>query len=323
MAVTTTGTLTTNIAAAWNTVAYQAFTETAQFLMAAMVETDKKATPGSSVNFLFWEVPTSSTAALSQSNDGTPVTMVQSKKNISLVEYGQHVELTKKYRATAFGQNEQQAAWSIGKMAAEALDKLALVAFDSETGATWNSFGGTAATVGALTRGSDMDGDLVREIVAELEARNVEPFEDGYYKGYIHPYVLKDLKDETGNASWTVKELYTNDRDKPIRNEVGLFEGVRWIKSSRCTKTSAAGTAVCTSVATPDAYTTYVCGRYATGMAKGGEGDIPEIGIIPPAYGKSDVHRRFFITSWYALCGFGVLSTAAMQKAKTSASNQY
>lgn len=318
MAVTDTTTLTKPIQDLYNKSTSLGFTENGQFWKSATVK-KVDATGGKSAVFDVLTVGAISTAALAETGAGTPVTLAMTQKTVTLVEYGDNSQVTKKVNLTSYSNNLAHAAWKMGHMASDTLDKLARGALDAETGATWNSFAGSATSVVTTTITDELTGDNVREAFALLRARKATTLPGGYFLCYIHPHVLKDIKDETTNSSFTVKELYNGtERIQPIRDEVGQFEGFRFVMTSMGNLQSKAGDGTTTSAASADVYTTYFVGDEALGQASAGP--VPQFDVHDSPGGPADPYKRMQITSWYALTGFGALQTDSLQKFFSSSS---
>jgi N4-gp56 family major capsid protein len=198
-------------------------------------------------------------------------------------------------------------------MASDTLDLLARGALDQQSGAEHNGYAGSAMAIDQLGGDDKLTAAQVRTAFARLRAKNVPQLDGGYYLCFIHPNVLKDLKDETGDASWTKKELYSGGSIKPILDEVGTFEGFRFVMTTNCLVQSGAGAG-----GNVDVYSTYFLGSDALGFAK--SGDVPSIEIGEPTIGPNDAYKRFQIISWYALCGFASLRDDALYKIHSASS---
>lgn len=322
MAITTTTNFPEAVKALYNAAALQAFTERGQFWRSATIREvaigEGGVGKGKSVVFDLWSASAISTAALSETADGSAVTLAMTQVDVPLAEYGNYVQTTRKLRLTHYGEPEEHAAWNMGQMASDTLDLLARGALDAQTGATWNGFAGEATAVNTVTVADKLSAADIRRAFATLRSRNVPPLDGGYYLAYIHPHVLKDLKDETGDASWTKKELYAGERIQPIQDEIGSFEGFRFVMSTNCRIAAKAGDGTTTSAASADVYSTYFLGGDALGFARAGE--VPAVEVSEPNIGPSDAFRRFQVISWYALCGFKALRHDALYKVHSGSS---
>jgi N4-gp56 family major capsid protein len=314
---TTTTSMTSAVRELYNAAALQAFNEKGQFWRSATIRDVAMGADGvgkgSKAVFDIWNTTAVNTTPLDEIDDGDATQLTLDQVAVELKEYGNYVKTTRKLRLTHYGETEEHAAWSMGQMASDTLDMLARGALDAEAGSAHNSFSGFATSVATIAEDNKLTAADVRTAFASLRSKNVPQLEGGYYLCFIHPHVLKDLKDETGDASWTKKELYSGGSIKPILDEVGTFEGFRFIMTTNCLVQPNAGQG-----GTVDVYSTYFLGSDALGFARAGE--VPQIEISSPAMGPNDAYRRFQIISWYALCGFKALRSDALQKFHSSSS---
>ena len=322
MPITTTANLSEPVKALYNAAALQAFTEKGQFWRASTIREiatgDGLGAKGKSVVFDLWNTSAVSTNPLSETEDGESTTLTLDQVEVELQEYGNYVQTTRKLRLTHYGEPEEHAAWNMGQMASDTLDLLARNALDQETGDAWIDFAAGKEAKAELNINDRLTAADIRKAFAELRSKNVPALEGGYYLAFIHPHVLKDLKDETGDASWTKKELYAGERINPIQDEVGSFEGFRFIMSTNCTIEDSAGTGTASGEDNADVYTTYFLGQDALGFARAGE--VPTIEVSEPAMGPGDAFKRFQVISWYAMCGFKALRNDALYKLFSSSS---
>ena len=316
---TTTTTLTANVRVAYNMGAYHAFEANGQFWKSA-VSKETAMESGSGAVFDKWNALTVATAALNELTDGTAETPTITQATICPVEHGKWVQTSKKWRLTAYGPNERYIAEKLGMNANASLDTLARAALDAQTGATWIIYAGTNAAVTTIDIADELTTNNFREARAMLETNNVPPFEDSFYRAYIHPSVLKDLKDETNITGWTYKAAYSNEMNKAIaiNGEEGVFEGFRVIRSSRCLVQSKAGNGITTAGASADVYTTYFLGDRA--LAEAHYGAVPQIKISQVMQNTGDAYGRHQYAAWYALVHYQALEDDSLIKAYSSSS---
>jgi len=313
----TTSTMSAAVRELYNAAALQAFSEKGQFWRSATIREvamgDDGVGRGKSAVFDIWNTNAVSTTPLSETADGDATALTLSQVPVELKEYGNYVKTTRKLRLTHYGETEEHAAWSMGQMASDTMDLLARQALDTQSGADFNGFAGAATSVATMAADDYLTAADVRTAYAKLRSQNVPQLEGGYYLAFVHPHVLKDLKDETGDASWTKKELYSGGSMKPILDEVGTFEGFRFVMTTNCLMQEDAGAG-----STVDVYTSYFVGADALGFAR--SGDVPTIEVGVPEIGPGDAFRRFQVISWYALCGFGALRNEALYKIHSASS---
>ena len=327
MARNTTTTGTDLIKDVFSDSSFEAFFQRAVFLPSATVKMITGLEKGNTIDFPIDDQLPDKTSALTEDSDDASQTMTESIVAVTLVEYGGNTDFTKKLDLTAFGDQLQRGARKIGIQASNSLDTVARTnGFDAQVGVTYNYFddgsaagGANAAAVAVASRLTAAD---VARARAELEANNVPAFADGYYRCIIHPHVFADLQSETGEAGWKAKEVYTDtETNPPISGEYGLFDGFRFIKSSRALITGASGVS-----GTGDVYSTYFFGDEAIAQAVSPQNVDPtdpnylQIVVEEALPSISDKYGRFGFASWYALTGFKPLQDESLFKVHTFSS---
>jgi N4-gp56 family major capsid protein len=135
-----------------------------------------------------------------------------------------------------------------------------------------------------------MDKVLAGRLFNKLSRTNVPGVLGGMYVGIAHDDVLHDLRQDTAVGGWTDVSKYA-DPQSVLRGEVGMFGGVRWLRSSNVTLTSSTL-----------AYTSKVnvCGFNALGYA---ESLAPQVKITGPF----DKMGRFLNIGWYGVFVFDTI----------------
>lgn len=232
----------------------------------------------------------------------TPVTITPN-------EYGFAVTTTRKLRNRVFADIDPAKALLIAHHQARVVDELVqdkLVTGTNVTYAGANTADNTVAATDELTSA------LVRRAVAKLRAASVIPYFAGYYAGYVHPFAILDLREETGAAAWRDPNVYGQDQSNIWAGEIGAFEGVRFVENNlvRVTKTGAGtgGTQV-------NVFENFFLGR--DGLAEKVI-EEPHVEFAPP----TDKLNRFGTLGWYGDLGWSVYENKAIQRVKSSSSAQ-
>jgi hypothetical protein len=126
--------------------------------------------------------------------------------------------------------------------------------------------------------GSTMTAGTVRAAVASLAGRSIRRFEDGFYHGLIHPFVLGDiLNDTTFNGLVDIvkraesgQKLLQEGFGQGDERAVTEFAGVRWVQSPNVPLTSGVPTSG------KSAYSSYITGKDAIFSVRLGNTDIAQ-----------------------------------------------
>lgn len=276
--------------------------------------------PGSSVSFLFWADLADATTALSETVDVDAVALADTTANIPLVEHGNAVLPTAKVRATAFQDIDRDVANIVGRNAASSQDKLARTTMEAGTNVYYATGGADTPTArGGVGTGVEAEDTItgydVAAVVARMRADDVPGLDGELYGGIIHPHVGHDLRQETDASGWLTPANYS-DPQKRWTAEIGQFNGVRFVESSRAPTFPNTG-----DPATVDVYGTLIIGNGGIGKAWGSGGGYdggpnPTVVMGLPV----DKLMRFRPVGWKALLGYGILRQAAVRRIESASS---
>lgn len=133
----------------------------------------------------------------------------------------------------------------------------------ARTAAIQGALSATSISTNAATAvAGNISGFLVKRMVADLLAANVQPFADGFFRLIIHPNQSFDLLTDTSANGFIELNKYVSDLPA-LTNEVGRFGGCRIIVSSDAfraassapTTYAASGAVYNALFLAPDAYT--------------------------------------------------------------------
>ena len=311
---------TTNLSTdqvAFEKLAYFALRPEMYFDQFASVQATNATNPGASVKFTVFADLAAATTPLGEAEDVTPVAMSDSQVTVTLEEYGNATVTTAKLRASSFLPVDPVAAQAVGYNAGLSIDTIARTAIQAGTNVIYAT-GGTDTATARIDM--DVDDTLtakdIRRAVAQLRGANV-PTIGGNYVGFIHPDVSYDLRGITDASGWRDSYKYTNAM--PLYNgEIGMFEGVRFMESSRAPLfTNASDNSGASG--TIDVYGTLIMGQQALAKAvsMGGEyGSQPTI-----VYGTvTDLLKRFRPVGWKHFVGYSVFRQEALRRIESASS---
>lgn len=221
-----------------------------------------------------------STSALTETNDVTAQQMSDSQITFTIAEHGEAIALTEFAEAVSGGKVDLAAAQLLGNNAGDTMDKLAIAALDA-SGSTVIYPNAVSAVTG-LSTADVLDKTFANRLYNKLSRTNT-PKMGGFYIGLIHPDCAFDLIDSVGTGSWVDVSKYANPASV-LQNEIGTFAGIRWIQDGNATISSDAN-------GTIDAYTINVVGFNALGKAEHG----PLQAVMTPA---TDPLQRFPYLGW-------------------------
>lgn len=299
---TTTATLSNQVIAAYDRIAFMALREGAIFDQYARVKPGNVTSPGSSVSFLFWNDLSVATAALSETVDVDAVGLSDSLVTVTPTEHGNSVLVTIKVRKNSFSLGfDAEVADIVAFNMLDSVETLAEIAL-SAGGTEVIVDGGTEA---ALTAGDVLTMAKVREQVAKLRGAKVRPSSGSNYDVILHPDVSYDIMADTASGAW--QDLKHTDASKLRLGQVGQFAGANFIENTRAKLNTDGGASAV------DTYTTYVLGAEAFGKA-----DPIPVHIQPGPV--TDRLMRFMPLGWYGYFGYKTIRSAALRRVISASS---
>jgi N4-gp56 family major capsid protein len=283
----------------------------------ADVQATNATNPGASIKFTVFADLAAATTALGEAEDVTPVAMSDSQVTVTLNEYGNATVTTAKLRASSFLPVDPIAAQAVGYNAGLSIDTIARNVLQAGDNVLYATGGATDPSSRTTVNSDDtLAANDVRKVVAQLRGANV-PTIGGSYVGFIHPDVSYDFRSATDAAAWRTPANYVNP-EGIYNGEIGMFEGVRFMESSRAPLFANASDNS-GSAGTIDVYGTLIMGRQALakGISLGGEyGAQPTI-----VYGTvTDLLKRFRPVGWKHFVGYGVFRQEALRRIESASS---
>jgi len=283
----------------------------------ADVQATNATNPGASIKFTIFNDLAAATTALGEAEDVTPVAMSDSQVTVTLSEYGNATVTTAKLRASSFLPVDPVAANAVGYNAGLSIDTIAKNVLQAGDNVIYATGGATDPSSRTTVNSDDtLAANDVRKVVAQLRGANV-PTINGSYVGFIHPDVSYDFRSATDAAAWRTPANYV-DPTGIYNGEIGMFEGVRFMESSRAPLFANASNNS-GSTGTIDVYGTLIMGRQALakGISLGGEyGAQPTI-----VYGTvTDLLKRFRPVGWKHFVGYGVFRQEALRRIESASS---
>jgi N4-gp56 family major capsid protein len=294
---------------AYDKLAYFALRPELHYDVIADVQPTRQSMPGSAVIFTQITDLTVVTAAISESVDIDAVAMADSNVTVTLLEYGNSVNTTKKLRATSYIEVNPVVANIIGFNAGRSIDSVAEITVRAGSNVR---YAGDATARNTVEPVDTLLARNVRRARAELVGANVAPNRGNLYTAYIHPDVAYDFTGETGEAGWRAPHVYSSP-ENIWTSEIGAFGGFAFIETPRAPVFADAGS----STTLTDVYATLFTGQQAIAKAYSdveGLGATPRV-IMSPIVDKL---KRFVPISWYHLVGYARFREASLRRVESA-----
>lgn len=156
-----------------------------------------------------------------------------------------------------------------------------------------------AAADAAIANVNLLTADDVRNIVSELRTNSVPTWDSSNYVAIIHPRVAAKFRANTDAAGWRMANTYV-DTSMLSSDEIGIFENVRFISTSRVLPKSSVGGSEAFGEDGEGVYSTYFLGRQALAEVVVKEPTTVIDGNVPDVYGRK------VAIGWYGILGWNL-----------------
>jgi N4-gp56 family major capsid protein len=269
---------------------------------AAQFASIKKDFEAESISLPKYDQLSLATTPLVETDDPDSEAMVDSKVIVTPKEYGKVVTTTKLASLQTAGMADRAAARLVGINAGRTDNKLAIEALDASTNVIYSNVGGRAA----ITPADIMTGTLMGTAFNKLARKEALGVANGDYVMLAHDDVIHDLREATGAASWIDVHKYALP-EQALRNEVGMYKGIRVVRDNLTTILADAGDT------NTDVYVSHVLGFNAFG--KGTSMDIEM-----RATGPYDKLNRFVNLGWYGVFEYKIVEQEALWSIESASS---
>jgi len=288
-----------SILSVWN---QQTLFEAAPELVAVQLATMKVVAGAATIYFPRFAQMANVTSALTDSTETSATEVTDTALSITPVEYGAVVCRTLMSNVQSGGRVDLAVTKLVGQNMGSSIDGLALAPLEAFSTDVIYPNGKTAKT--QLDAGDVLDGKFAGRLYNRLARKNI-PSIGGAYMCATHEDALYDLKEDAGSGGWTPVSQYSN-LTAVLNNEVGMFKGIRWLRTANSTIESNVN-------GTVDGYYVAVVGENALGYGVSVE---PHITITGPF----DSLGRFLNIGWYGIFDFSVIDTDNMVLGRVASS---
>lgn len=223
---------------------------------------------------------------------------------LTVAEYGAAITTTKVLHYFSFADIDAIAVRTAAAHCADVVDEL--IQDTLVTGTQVARANGRTST-GAVTSTDYLAGAQLRKAVTKLRTNKVPAWGGDFYAGGIHPHVIHDLREATGQNEWRLPHEYAAGNQIPLwTGEFGEFEGIRFVQNTR-TRTATDGST------SAKVYRTFIQGREAI-AEKVVEEFNPVVGPVV------DKLQRFRTIGWYGVWGIALYRDESLMRLESSSS---
>lgn len=225
--------------------------------------------------------------------------------NLTVNEYGAAITSTKKLHYFSFADIDGIAARTAAAHCSDVMDELVQDILVSGTQVIRAQGRASTVTVGATDY---LRGTELRKAVTKLRTNKVPAWGGNFYAGGVHPHVIHDLRENTGQGEWRYPHEYAGANVGDLwQGEFGEFEGIRFVQNVR-SRRAQDGVGGTTWV-----YRSFVQGREAVAEKVYEEPNM----VIGPV---TDKLQRFRTVGWYGVLGWCLYRDESLIRLEASSS---
>lgn len=273
----------------------------------ADVHPTNQTNPGSTIILqTYVDLPTDvAGATLTETVDPDSVSLATpTSVSIVLAEYGRSTIVTRALNLFSLKDVNMDVANIVGQDLINTVDSVAMNKLILGTNVLYA--GATATNTVTVTKTATITSANVRRIVATMEQNNALYKKDSLFWGGIDAFVAHDLRTESGALGWLIPNQYGADQSRLWNGEIGTYEGVFFIKSSRMYKANDGAAAI-------PVHRTIFAGAQAFASAYG---EAPHIVIGNVV----DRLKRLHPVGWTGTFGFNVYRQACLYRLESGSS---
>jgi N4-gp56 family major capsid protein len=328
MATTSTSTLTNLIQTAYDKFVEMELRSEPMFRKFADKRPVDLTNPGATVVFQLHNDLSRVTSALTENDDVDAVALNNTNKvQVTVNEYGNAVTTTERLALESLSAIDPAVADMLAYNQRDSLDALVYnVLVNRATGRFEGSSAADEAVVNGVDKTASATSTLqaadVRRAVAKLRGANVQPKDGAFYVGMLHPDVSYDLRTEAATSGanvWREPHTYTEAGVGNIwSGEVGVYEGVKFIESSRVEQASSATRSVTNKALTSNVATLTTSANHGFEVGE----NVTVAGVDSTFNGTYVITAKTDTTFSYAKTASNVTS-AAVSPAGTASSKDH
>lgn len=297
MAITSTA--TTNFSSTVTALVSQYIEEffAAKYYHAGQGRRDAITSGHNSLTFVGYPALSVATTPLTEGVSPTAGALTIVTESLTAAQYGNVVGITDVASKESPHDLISRAAHNLADQAANTIDQLVRDVIAAGTSVKYSNGAARSAVSATLT------GALVKQMVGNLQDRNVPTFPDGYYRAIISPRAVYDLQADTASGGWMDIHKYS-DLGLPnlLSGEVGAFGGCRFLQTTNAKVFTTAG------ASGKDVLSTVFFGPDAWVL-----GDIMSLQTYFKAPGgdHSDILAQQALLGWKVMFGTSLISAVA------------
>lgn len=196
----------------------------------------KKSVPsggGTVIKWNRWTNPSANTTALSDGVSPDGLSLTSTSVSATLAQYGQFATTSDQLQLIAINDTMEDMAELLSYGAALSLDTLTRNELDANGTQKYADWGSNSSKANVESGTDKMRSDELKYVLKALRVANVPTFEDGLYRGVIHPIMEADLLSESAAGTFIYQVAGQPYGQKLAeKGEIGTAFGIKLIRST-------------------------------------------------------------------------------------------
>jgi len=196
----------------------------------------KKSMPangGTVVKFNRWDNIAASTTALSDGVSPDGITLTTNTVSATLAHYGQFVATSDELQLIAINDTMEDCADLLGYAGALSIDSLARNELDTNGTQTYADAANNSSKANVEAGTDQLSSTDLKIALKTFRVNNVPTFEDGLYRGVLHPYCEYSLLNESAASTFIILSSSNTSAGSMLeKGEIGTAYGIKLMRST-------------------------------------------------------------------------------------------
>ena len=186
---------------------------------------------GNTIRFIRWDSPSGSTSTLSDGVTPDGISLTTAVVNATLSQYGRFAAVSDRLQDVAINDTLKDMTGVLAYDAALSIDQLVRNELDANGTQNYADDASNSSIANVETNTDKIRSTELKILLKNFRVADVKPFDNGLYRGVIHPLMEFDLLSET--TTGTFMELVSKTSADPTRKGlIGTAYGIELMRSS-------------------------------------------------------------------------------------------
>lgn len=186
---------------------------------------------GRTLRFFRFDSPAANTTALGDGVSPDGISLTDANVDVTLSQYGDFVAISDQLQDTGIADYLKESADLLGYRAALSIDTIVRNDLDANGTQRYADAANNSSRANVETGADELSSVELRVVMEQLRANDAPTFDDGNYRGVIHPFMEAALLAETAASAFMVLAAHAGT-NVAERGEIGTAYGIKLLRSS-------------------------------------------------------------------------------------------